>query len=256
MSCGIYKIINKVNGKFYLGSSKDIETRWDKHIYDLKNNRHHSVHLQRAWIKYGEENFIFEILENTSTEMLLEREQTLLDTLRPFDDNNGYNMSRTSSGGDLLSYHPDKNAIVERIKETIKNNINSMTVEERKKRWSQPLEENPNWKGGKSYFTCPLCNGEFKNQKQKCCMKCRDKTGSKNPFYGKKHSDETKEKLRETRLANGNKFNIQKLSIEVDGIIYSSFSEAAKALGCVTASIRNRLNNPSKFPNYHLVTQP
>jgi predicted GIY-YIG superfamily endonuclease len=33
---GIYKILNKIDGKFYLGSSKDIEHRWIDHIRELQ----------------------------------------------------------------------------------------------------------------------------------------------------------------------------------------------------------------------------
>ena len=57
MTCGIYTIKNIINGKFYLGSSKNIEKRWNRHLYELRNNRHHSWYLQRAFIKYGENSF-------------------------------------------------------------------------------------------------------------------------------------------------------------------------------------------------------
>lgn len=60
---GIYKIENKVNGKVYIGESNNIKKRWDEHIEDLNNNKHHSYKLQIAWNKYGKDNFSFEILE-------------------------------------------------------------------------------------------------------------------------------------------------------------------------------------------------
>lgn len=59
---GIYKIENKVNGKVYIGESINIENRWSQHIKDLNENKHHSYKLQSDWNKYGEVNFIFEIL--------------------------------------------------------------------------------------------------------------------------------------------------------------------------------------------------
>ena len=49
---GIYKILNKIDGKFYLGSSKDIEHRWIDHIRELRKNNHHNDYLQHAWNKY------------------------------------------------------------------------------------------------------------------------------------------------------------------------------------------------------------
>jgi group I intron endonuclease len=56
---GIYKILNKINNKVYVGESLDIERRWDEHKEDLNNNKHHSKKLQLAWNKYGEESFEF-----------------------------------------------------------------------------------------------------------------------------------------------------------------------------------------------------
>ena len=61
---GIYKIENKVNGKVYIGESMNIENRWSQHKKVLNENKHHSYKLQRDWNKYGEDNFIFEVLLN------------------------------------------------------------------------------------------------------------------------------------------------------------------------------------------------
>ncbi len=79
MKSGIYKIVNKVNGKYYIGSSNDIDGRWREHINDLKANRHHNVYLQRSWNKYGGQSFEFLLLELISPSELLRREQEYLD---------------------------------------------------------------------------------------------------------------------------------------------------------------------------------
>lgn len=52
--CGIYYITNTINGKFYVGSSKNIKKRWARHIRDLNNNNHHNIYLQRSCNKYGD----------------------------------------------------------------------------------------------------------------------------------------------------------------------------------------------------------
>lgn len=76
---GIYMIVNKTNGKTYIGSSFDIEDRWRRHKSLLARNRHHNFHLQQSWNKYGPQNFKFTVEEIISEEDLLETEQQYLD---------------------------------------------------------------------------------------------------------------------------------------------------------------------------------
>lgn len=63
----IYKIRNVVNGKFYVGSTMDTRERFRTHRNKLRATKHHCAHLQAAWDKYGEECFVFEIVEQVST---------------------------------------------------------------------------------------------------------------------------------------------------------------------------------------------
>lgn len=62
-NCGVYHILNTLNNKRYIGSSVRLSERKNKHFKLLRDNKHHSPYLQNAYNKYGEENFIFEILE-------------------------------------------------------------------------------------------------------------------------------------------------------------------------------------------------
>lgn len=78
---GIYKITNLETKKIYVGSSKNISNRWAKHKALLRHNKHENIKLQNAWNKYGEKNFIFEIVEECLLEVIFEREQFYLDTL-------------------------------------------------------------------------------------------------------------------------------------------------------------------------------
>jgi len=63
MAQGIYKIINVVNNKFYVGSAVDFTARKRRHWWALRNQRHANKHLQSAWNKYGEQSFTFVIVE-------------------------------------------------------------------------------------------------------------------------------------------------------------------------------------------------
>jgi group I intron endonuclease len=76
---GIYNIKNKKSGKFYLGSSINIERRFGRHMNDLRKNKHDNVYLQRAWNKYGEKSFEFLINRECSSIDLLNEEQKDLD---------------------------------------------------------------------------------------------------------------------------------------------------------------------------------
>lgn len=92
----IYRITCIANEKIYIGSAVDFRVRWINHLSELRNGIHHSISLQRAWDKYGEDTFIFEILEYILIpELLIPREQYYLDTFHPFG-HRGYNISRTA----------------------------------------------------------------------------------------------------------------------------------------------------------------
>lgn len=90
----VYTITNKINNNQYIGSTNDYKRRWYKHLWSLKTGQHHSNALQRAWDKYGEDNFEFSILEECEASMQFEREQFYIDTLQPFSPN-GYNILKT-----------------------------------------------------------------------------------------------------------------------------------------------------------------
>lgn len=86
---GIYKITCLVDNKAYIGQSVSIKRRWATHRRELAAGTHYNQYLQRAYNKYGKNNFVYEILELCPQHKLNEREQfyiSLFDTYK-----NGYN---------------------------------------------------------------------------------------------------------------------------------------------------------------------
>lgn len=78
---GVYKVANNVTGDFYIGSSKDIKQRWARHKCPSAWRYNPGVKLYQAFIKYGLDNFIFEVIEETDN--LKEREQYWIEQLKP-----------------------------------------------------------------------------------------------------------------------------------------------------------------------------
>jgi group I intron endonuclease len=76
----IYKIRNVVDQHYYVGSTVDSRKRFWAHRKALRAGTHDCIHLQRAWNKYGEDCFKFEIVEQLeSKDALYPAEQIWLD---------------------------------------------------------------------------------------------------------------------------------------------------------------------------------
>ena len=154
---GIYKFTNKLNGKIYIGSSKNLAKRFSQYfnisyISTVKNK----LTISRALIKYGYFNFSIEILEYCDPSMLLNREQHYIDELKPT-----YNIAKIA--GSTLGVNKSEDA---------KNNI------------SKALKGV--YVGEKSSLYGRTASGETK------LLMREAKLGSKNAMFGKTQSIETK----------------------------------------------------------------
>lgn len=98
---GIYKIVSKNSGEFYIGSSQNLRKRELDHFSLLRNKKHPNRYLQSIWNKY--QDLFFVIIEECSIESLVEKEQYYIDTLSPkynlrpiAESNRGWIMSEES----------------------------------------------------------------------------------------------------------------------------------------------------------------
>ena len=216
---GVYRIRNLSNNKFYIGSAHSLYNRFIQHKQALQYNKHHSQYLQRAFNKYGTNQFIMEILLICDSEYLLYYEQQLIYELCP------------------------------------EYNMNKLATSNKGYKWSQEsrLKLSNSLKGN----TCALGHVLTEESKVKISNSLKGKfDGEKNPFYGKNHSSESREKIRQSKL--GTKHSSQtkeKMSkaknqkIQIDGITYESQKEASKQLGISCSTISRRINS-DKYTNY------
>lgn len=86
----------------YIGSTSDLNVRWDHHRIQLRANRHHNKHLQAAWNKYTKDAFKFEIIEECTINDLIEREQYWIDILNVVT--NGYNKRKIAHSNRGMMY--------------------------------------------------------------------------------------------------------------------------------------------------------
>jgi group I intron endonuclease len=78
---GIYKL--SIKNHFYIGSSKNLYHRLKEHLSKLRANKHKNPHLQNCFNKYKEDEFVCEILEICSIDILIEKEKYYIDLLNP-----------------------------------------------------------------------------------------------------------------------------------------------------------------------------
>jgi group I intron endonuclease len=86
MKSGIYKITVERQGaqpKYYIGQAINLNRRWVHHKSLLRRGTHRNQFLQKAFVKYGETSFVYEVLILCSPGELTEHEQRILDTYSP-----------------------------------------------------------------------------------------------------------------------------------------------------------------------------
>jgi group I intron endonuclease len=197
---GVYKIVNLINGKVYVGSTADLGNRKRGHFWRLKHGKH-LKRFQDDYDKYGADNFIFVIIETLSDHLqLLEREQFYIDLYDASNEQYGYNRSSSSKNCSGIKH----------------------TEETRRKMGMARLgEKHWNYGGHRSLET-----------KQKISKSRTGKyAGENSPMYGKHFTDKARNKLSESR--KGKYFGeYSPVAISVINLdtnkVYPTLTEAAK----------------------------
>jgi hypothetical protein len=210
----IYKITNLKNGKIYIGK-------------DTTNNINYygsGLLIKRAINKFGVENFKKEILEECDTnEILCEKEKYWISYYNTTDLDIGYNISKGGDGGNTISNNPNKDKIVKKISESMKERFFS---EGHRKNLSRN-HHSSKFRKGKKYEDIyglektkeykeklKLSRKKYKNQKERLGEKYESYVenlskrfiGNNNPMKKNKyhwyHNPETKKQI---RVVVGNK---------------------------------------------------
>jgi group I intron endonuclease len=89
---GVYQIRCLITGQIYIGSAVNMTKRWAGRRRCLQQAAHRNQHLQKAWNKYGEENFEFTVLEYVKRAFLLRAEQAWIDKSQCTNRKIGFNI--------------------------------------------------------------------------------------------------------------------------------------------------------------------
>lgn len=96
---GIYCITCAVNGKKYIGSTKNIYRRINLHKSNLNHNdlKHNNQYFINDWNEFGCDNFEYYVLEYTN-ENLKDKETYYIELYDTINRDKGYNLRRDKTG--------------------------------------------------------------------------------------------------------------------------------------------------------------
>lgn len=139
---GIYKITQLSSGRVYIGSSVNIYQRWETHKSSFGIDGRGNPYLSNAWMKHGENDFKFEIIETVPNKRdLITREQFWIDKYNASNRQFGFNIAPVA--GNLLGTKQTKKTIEKRVKK----NTGKKRSEETKRKMSKAAMGNKNGEG-------------------------------------------------------------------------------------------------------------
>lgn len=103
--CCIYCIECLANGKKYIGQTIGFYERKYDHLSRLRNNKHPNDCLQKAWNKYGKDNFKIYIVQKCNPDELDDLEIKYIDLYKTLSHQNGYNIESGGFSNRVLSQH-------------------------------------------------------------------------------------------------------------------------------------------------------
>ena len=258
---GVYYLVNKTNGRFYIGSSGKLRTRQHRHEVDIQKGKHTNVNVTADVVAGHKFEFQIKVLTETRKEAYAHEQRLIVENK---DNPLMYNIGLGTFGGDNLTRHPNKANIVQRMMQTNAKRMEKMSVEERKAMFGKPGQLNgmygrthteevrralserklgvPN-PGAGTHLT--------EDGRRRMSEYAKSRTGVRNHFFGKQHSEETRKKLAKKQVG---KKPPNRLKVSIDGVVYDSYHDASMALGKNVTVIRWRaLSKNPKYVDWFLV---
>lgn len=243
----IYMYVNKINGKRYIGQTKDFNKRHKQHI------KLHKMIIDRAFDKYGEDNFEIIILAHDvpTQEQLDSYERFFIKRYKTFTSQHGYNVAEGGSNG-----NPRKDFTEEQLegwKQKLREaNLGKEMSQETKDKISNSLqgreiteetrEKMGAWQRG---LKRPSPSDETRQKMSEA------HSGEKNGFYGKKHSQESLKKMSEWQLGDKSSRATKVICLNTKQV-FNTVKEAGEWCGLKScSSISACCNNKRKVAGRH-----
>ena len=124
---GVYYLFNTVTLRFYVGSTKNLRSRFNGHLRSLIRNRHCNPKLQNAWNKYGADVWVLGLLEYCPAPELVPHERHWVERLDTIG--NGYNLHEPGNAhyGKKPSRGPTPQETKDKISAALKGRKPEMT---------------------------------------------------------------------------------------------------------------------------------
>jgi len=190
----IYRITNMANGKFYIGSADSFARREWQHKYALRRNEHKNPHLQAAWNKYGEEMFVFEIVETIpeGEDQLVWEDKWLRECVGKTDCYNVNTLATAPRLGITLS---------EESKAQLSANRKGKHAGEDHYRYGQTVSDEVRQKIANTQRGKPKKPGRKVSEAGLAKIRAAAEAGHYSHWEGRNHTEEAKEKMRRPVIA-------------------------------------------------------
>ena len=206
----LYRIVNRLNHKVYIGQTVDEKRRWNAHKSFAKNPEQTGQYIHRSMAKYGIENFIYEVIATCRTQE--DADETEAQLIKQYDSRNkkyGYNRS---PGGDLC--------------------------------WNRglPKEEQPMYGKRQSEYQKQRTSESHKGKLNSHSLEWSAKVSA--ALSGKKKNEKWKEKIAKAQTKFSDAQEVQIVNAYETG---STAKELSEQWGCSKRTIFNIVNRQRRF---------